>query len=138
MTTFEMCGSNCQFRKVLRLEINIIAYRPLRSNSYIPLPKKLADKKAIINPKNEDNQCFKWVVTRALIDVDKNAKRIDKTLRKQAIRLKWDVIEFPVSLQDIGKFEKNDLSVNVFRHEKVSEDEEENATRKRKKGMFTL
>jgi len=84
MTTFEMCGSNWRFRSVVRLEINIIAYRPLSGNSYIPLPKKLADKKAIINPKNEDNQFFKWAVTRALNDIDQNAERIGKTLRKQA------------------------------------------------------
>jgi len=56
---------------------------------------------------------------RTLNVVDKNAKRIDKTLRKQAERLKWDGMEFPVCLQDIGKFEKsNDLSVNVFGYEK--------------------
>jgi len=34
--------------------------------------------------KNEDEQCFKWAVTRALNPVDKNAEKIDKTLRKQA------------------------------------------------------
>jgi len=69
--------------------------------------------------KNEDDQCFKWAVTRALNPVDKNAERIDKTLRKQAERLEWDVMEFPVCLQDIGKFEKsNDLSVNVFGYKK--------------------
>jgi len=40
-------------------------------------------------------------------------------LRKQAEKLKWDGIEFPVSLIDIDKFEKsNDLSVNVFGYEK--------------------
>jgi len=48
---------------------------------------------------------------KTLNPVDKNAERIDKTLRKQAERLKWDGIEFPVCLQDIDKFEKsNDLS----------------------------
>ena len=31
MTTLEMCGSNWRFRSVVRLEINIIAYRPLRA-----------------------------------------------------------------------------------------------------------
>jgi len=49
MTRFEMCGSNLRFRSVVRLDINIAAYRPLKGNSYIPLPRKLAVKKAIIN-----------------------------------------------------------------------------------------
>ena len=92
MTNFQSMGSNWQFRNVVKLDINIIAYSPLRGNSYIPLPKKLADKNAIINMKNEDDQCFKWAVTRALNPVDKNAERIDKTLRKQAEKLKWDGI----------------------------------------------
>jgi len=103
----------------VKLEINSFRYVPLKGKSYIPLPKELADKNAIINMKNEDDQCFKWAVTRALSPVDKNAERIDKTLRKQAERLKWDGIEFPVCSQDIGKFENsNDLSVNVFGYEK--------------------
>ena len=73
-----------------------------------------------IRDRNEDDQCFKWAVTRALNPVNRNAERIDKNLRKQAEKqLKWDGIEFPVSLKDIGKFEKsNDLSVNVFGYEK--------------------
>ena len=29
--------------------------------------------------KNEDDECFKWSVTRALNPVDKNAERITKT-----------------------------------------------------------
>ena len=91
----------------MKLEINSFRYVPLKGKSYIPLPKELSDKNAIINMKNEDDQCFKWAVTRALNPVDKNAERIDKTLRKQAERLKWDGIEFPVCLQDIGKFEKS-------------------------------
>ena len=57
----------------MKLDINIIAYSPLRGSSYIELPKELAVKKAIINMKNEDDQCFKWAVTRALNPVDKNA-----------------------------------------------------------------
>jgi len=113
--TFQRTGSNWQFASVAKLEINSFRYVSLKGKSYIPLPKKLA----IINMKNEDDQCFKWTVTRALNPVDKNAERIDKTLRKQAERLKWAGIEFPVCLQDIGKFEKcKDLSVNVFGYEK--------------------
>ena len=32
-----------------------------RGSSYLPLPNWLACKKAIINPKNEDQECFKWL-----------------------------------------------------------------------------
>ena len=43
----------------------------LGGSSYIPLPKFLAAKKAIVNLKNEDDECFKWAITRALNPVEK-------------------------------------------------------------------
>ena len=43
----------------------------LGGSSYIPLFKFLAAKKAIINLKNDDDECFKWAITRALNPVEK-------------------------------------------------------------------
>ena len=57
-------------------------YVPLGGTSYIPLPKFLAAKKAIINLKNKDDECFKWAITWALNPVEKNSERIDKELRE--------------------------------------------------------
>ena len=71
MANFQRMGSNWQFRSVKNLDINTTVYKPLRGNSYIPLPKELANKKAIINLKNNDNLCFKWAVTRALNPVER-------------------------------------------------------------------
>ena len=62
MATFQMRGSNWTFKSIISLEIHTVAYEPLSGNSYIPLPLKLAQKKAIINMKNEDNKCFTWSV----------------------------------------------------------------------------
>ena len=36
------------------------------AGSYIELPKSISDKKATINVKNNDNECFKWAVLAAL------------------------------------------------------------------------
>jgi len=44
---------------VVDLEINLAEYDQTGGSSYIPLPKQLNGKKAIIKMKNEDNQCFK-------------------------------------------------------------------------------
>ena len=82
-------------------------------SSYIPLPKYLADKKAIINLNINDDQCFKWAVTRAIHPVDKNAQRIDKNLKAKAESLNWDRITFPTPLKDVDKFEKNNQNVSV-------------------------
>ena len=69
MYNSQRMGSNWQFRSVVNLDVNAEVYRPLRGNSCIPLPKELANKKAIINLKNNDNLCFKWAVTLSLIHI---------------------------------------------------------------------
>jgi len=73
MACFQMTGSNWRFKAIERLELNTVVYKPLRGSSYIPLPKALANKKVIINMKNDDQECFKWCVTRALNPVQGHA-----------------------------------------------------------------
>ncbi|XP_065645294.1 uncharacterized protein LOC136075785 [Hydra vulgaris] len=69
--------------------------------------------------KNDDNQCFKWCITRALNPTDYHPERVDKDLITQAEKINWNKIEFPVSLKQIDLFEKinPDISVNVFGYE---------------------
>ena len=120
MATFQMRGSNWRLRAVQKLEINTVVYKPLKGSSYIPLPKCLASKKGIINMKNEDEECFKWCVVRALNPVEKNSERITKELIKQSEELNWTGIEFPVAADAnvISKFERNNnISINVFGYE---------------------
>jgi hypothetical protein len=61
--TYQTMGSGWVFVRVIQLDILIDKYVPLCGSSYIPLPKFLADKTAIINVKNKDDECFKWAVT---------------------------------------------------------------------------
>jgi len=68
-------------RSIVNFEVHMVDYKPLKGNSYIPLPKALRGKRAIINMRNEnDNECFKWAVTRALNPKVKDAQRIDRDL----------------------------------------------------------
>ena len=85
-------------------------------SSYIELSESLAKKKAIVNPKNTDNKCFMWSVTRFLHPAKDHPERIDSKLIKASEELNWDGITFPVDLKQIDRFEKqNDsLSINVF------------------------
>ena len=119
MANFQRLGSNWLFASIVHLAIYTVKYEPIRGSSYIVLPAKLADKKAIVNLKNEDNECFKWAVTRALNTVGKNAERITNELREQAKLLNWTGLEFPMSVKHIGKFEtqNDDVAVNVFGYE---------------------
>jgi len=78
MAHYQRGGSGFKFKSVVRLDINTVIYKPLKGSSYIPLPLKLANKKAIINMKNEDDQCFKWCIARAFNQIERNLERIDK------------------------------------------------------------
>ena len=88
-------------------------YNPLRRESYIPVPKELANKKAIINMQNGDNQCFLWCVLRVLNPKDNHPERVDIELRekKNTSDMKW--IEYPVCLKDLNKFEKQNPSISI-------------------------
>ena len=85
-----------------------------RGSSYLPLPDWLASKKAIVNPHNDDEECFKWLVIAAENAGMKDPQRVSN-LRKFMDNYDWSGLEFPVSIKDIGKFEtRNNISVNVL------------------------
>ena len=116
ITTFQMRGSNWRFKSIDSLEIHTVSYRPLGGSSYIPLPKALQSRKAIINLKNDDDKCFLYSVTRALHPVERDAERTSKILKVQTEEVNMEGIEYPVTLKAIDKVEKQnpDISVNVF------------------------
>ena len=119
MATFQMRGSNWTFKSIICLEIHTVAYEPLKGNCYIPLPLKLAQKKAIINMTSEDNKCFTWSVLRALNPREEHTERIDKDLKQKEDSLNMTGIVYPVSVKVIDKFERQNptISINVFGHE---------------------
>ena len=106
-------GSGWIFYKIIKLEIHTVSYRPLRGNTWIPLPKELADKKAIINMKNQDNKCFMRNVLRALNPTNNHSERIDKELMEKEDTLNMKGIEYPVSLKDIDRFEKQNPEISI-------------------------
>ena len=118
---FNNRGSGWPFDRVEHLDININPYNPLSASSYIPLPGKLAEKNAIINVQNEnDNECFKWAVTSAVFPAKEHGERLSKQMRKDSKKFDWTGIEFPVSEEFVDKFEKqNPYAINVFGYEKV-------------------
>ena len=106
-------GSGWIFYKIINLELHTVTYRPLRGNTWIPLPKELADKKAIINMKNKDNKCFMWNVLRALNPKTNNPERIDRELIEKEDTLNMKGIQYPVSLKDIDRFEKQNPEISI-------------------------
>ena len=119
VANFQRRGSGWIFRKVLSMDIHLNKYEPLSGSSYIPLPKVLQSKGAIINVLNKkDNECFKWAVTSALYPAEKHPERQTKYIENSK-KFNWDGINFPASFKDIDKFEKQNpsISINVFSYE---------------------
>ncbi len=63
MAKYQKEVSGWRLKRVVELEIHVVEHNPLGGSSHIPMPEKLRGKKAVINMKNEDNECFKWSVT---------------------------------------------------------------------------
>ena len=69
---------------------------------------------AVVNVQNKDNQCFKWAVLSALHPLAKHANRVFH-YKKFEHELDFTGISFPVKLDDIPKFEKqNGLAISVY------------------------
>ena len=121
LAKFQRQGSNWRYRSVLSLDLHTVKYEPVGSFSYIPLADFLVAKKAIINLKNEDDESFKWAITRALNPVENHSERIDRKLRETSKVLIGKGLKFPVNLIDIKKFENHNSSIffNVLGDEKL-------------------
>ena len=104
-----------------------------RGGSYIDSPEVLKNKRAMINPKNKNNECFKYAITIALnheryekdpqriskskpfidqykLDMKKTLKEYQK-LSLLLININWKGIEFPSHSKDWKKFEKNNKTI---------------------------
>ena len=109
-----LLNSRFVFDEFLYLDINFHQLNLTRGSSYLPLPDWLARKKAIVNPHNDDEECFKWSVIAAENIGMKDPQRVSN-LRKFMDNYDWFGSEFPVSIKGIGKFEtRNNISVNVL------------------------
>ena len=95
--------------------INISTYRPLSGSSYMDLPVESRSlRKGLINIKNKDQKCFLWCHVRHASPLKEHPERIKKYDKKDAEKLDYDRIEFPVQEKDFSKIEvKNNICINV-------------------------
>ena len=106
-------GSGWQFLNVIKLVLHTTRWDPINAGSYIDLPEALKNKHAIINMKNQDEECFKWCVLRALYPKDKNAERIDKDLKSKQDTINMKGIRYPVNFRDIDRFESQNPEISI-------------------------
>ena len=112
-------ASNHKLEFIDNIYVKFHVINPPTARSFIPTPKKLADKKAITNPRNKDNKCFLYTKGISVFNDElgnKNPDRITKKLLRCCERLNIDNISFPPSIKDIEQFEKDnhDISITIF------------------------
>ena len=100
---FTNTASGLEIDHCIKLFLNIAKYDPLKGSSYIPLPKALENKKAIINVKNNDNERLKWALLSALYPDDSTHKNEVSRYRKYAHNLNMDGIDFPTPINTKSK-----------------------------------
>ena len=88
-----------------------------RGGSYIDSPKWLKNKKATINPKNNDDKCFQYAITAALSykQIKSHAERISN-IKPFIDQYSWKEIDFPSHKEDWKKFEWNNqfIALNIL------------------------
>lgn len=110
----ELRGSGWSFSSLKSAIVFVAAFKPPTGSSYVELPEWLANKKAVVNVQNVDNECFAWAITSALFPVDKHAQRVSKYVEARK-NLDWSGVSFPMAVDKIGKWEAvNNISVNVY------------------------
>ena len=116
LADYQRNGSGWYFKEVIRLEIHIVDYKPMKGSSFIPLPEFIKRKNAIINMENKDDKCFLWCVLSYLHPKQWHEERV-ADLREYENDLNFKGIEFPIKVKDIQKFENQNpdlLGINVF------------------------
>uniref|UniRef100_A0A2S2R9P8 DNA-directed DNA polymerase n=1 Tax=Sipha flava TaxID=143950 RepID=A0A2S2R9P8_9HEMI len=110
-------GSGWNLNRIDGLQLRINIVNPLRGLSYIPLPKYIKNKKAIINVQNIDNKCFKHSI------LSKYDNRRDKYIYstkyfnylEKKSKLNFNCVDFPTPVKQVKIFERiNNVSVNIF------------------------
>lgn len=112
---FEMAESGWTIHSISHLEVNINKYSPFRVGSYIPLPKRIQNTKSCLNIYNQDNHCFLWCIVAYMFPVNRNPNRVSSYPHYSKL-FNLTNISFPLSFQDIRKFEQLNvkISVNIY------------------------
>ena len=111
-------GSNFVFESVDLLSYHIHKTSLKRGNSYIKSPEWVANKKAIINPKNVDNRCFEYSIVVALHhkEIKNHPERIQGIHHYFSCEYSWWGIDFLAGIKEWKRFEKNNetIALNIL------------------------
>ncbi|KFM71739.1 hypothetical protein X975_17934, partial [Stegodyphus mimosarum] len=110
----EAKDSGWSLKEIIDLEIRLNKYIPLRGSTYLELPRALQSRKAIINVRNFDKECFRWAVISGLHPVASNPHRVCHYIPFKNY-YNFSGISFPTKPEDVKIFERqNAVSINVY------------------------
>ena len=109
-------GSGWVLDEILQAFINVARYEPLRGGTYMPLPEKLKNKKAVLNIQNADNQCLRWAIRAALFPAPRGKNPQRPSSYRTNDGLNFEHIDFPTPVSQIDRLERQNpgLAINVF------------------------
>ena len=112
---YEGKGSGWSLNHIYGAFIRLNKFVPLKapSGGYIPIPKSVENKKAVINVHNlKDFECFKYSVLTPLVKTEPTDVKSYIGLTHRYV---FDTIHFPTPIKDVEKFEKiNNISINLY------------------------
>ena len=109
-------GSGWVVDEILEAIVNVAQYQPVNGGTYIPLPEKLKNKKAIINIQKRDNECLRWALRAAIFPAPRSAQVSRTSSYPTNGGLNFTEIDFPTPVSQIDKLERQNpnLVINVF------------------------
>ena len=96
-------GSGWVVEAIEKVYLDFARHDLIRGGHYLPLPKDLKAKNAIINVKNKDDQCLRWALWAALFPASQDPPRPSKYPIDDG--LDFTGISFPTPLNEIPKVE---------------------------------
>ncbi|XP_022160471.1 uncharacterized protein LOC111026659 [Myzus persicae] len=112
---YEGKGSGFALSHIDGLLLGVYEYTPLGGSSYLPLPESILSRKAVVNPKNVDQQCFKWAILAKHVAQD-NRTRVGANYSSEEHRYDFSALSIPTPVSEIKLFERANpgTSVNVY------------------------
>ena len=129
VSAFTSQGSGWRFEKLLKFELKLARFVPIRAGSYIALPPKFESDQLLLNIRNyNDANSFKYYYTAAFHIF--NGRPLAGPETSWRVRKSPDLygennpdahqpvgnFEMPMAVSEIGIFEEeNDVQINIFR-----------------------
>ena len=118
MSTLEIGPSNASLSEIVSLGVYTYSYQPSQisyAGSWLPTPKTIVKKQAILNIRNKNNLCFLHCINAFVNPTKSNPNRLSSYPPLENLNLNLKGIQFPITLKEVGKFEKkNNFSFNIF------------------------